>query len=69
MGTMLKIKPTAADDIDAALELVIDLAFQNTVDRYDNPNEYRRQMRAIRLVEETFIRDGNRHVMRFKERE
>jgi hypothetical protein len=65
---MLKIKPTAADDIDAALELVIDLAFQNTIDKYENPSEYRRQIAAIRLVEETFIRNGDRHVMRFKER-
>ena len=65
---MLKIKPTPADDIEAALELVIDLAFQNTIDRFDNPKEYRRQTAALRLVEETFIKNGDRHVMRFKER-
>lgn len=57
---MLKIKPTKADDIDAALELTIDLAFQNVVDKYDNPAEYRRQMAAIRLVQETFTRSGDR---------
>ena len=43
-------------DIDGALELVISLAEQNTVDRYDNPAEYRRQMAALRLVKETFNR-------------
>lgn len=53
----VKIKPTKADDIDAALDLVIELAFQNTVDRFDNPSEYRRQMAAIKLVRETFRRD------------
>jgi hypothetical protein len=43
-------------DIDAALELIIELASQNIVDRYDNPAEYRRQMAALRLVKETFNR-------------
>lgn len=57
---MLKIKPTKNDDIDAALELVIELAFQNTTDRYDNPAEYRRQSAAIKLVKETFSRSGDR---------
>jgi hypothetical protein len=57
---MLKIKPTKNDDIDAALELVTELAFQNTCDRYDNPGEYRRQMAAIKLVKETFNRGGER---------
>ena len=56
---MLKIKPNANDEIDAALELVIDLAFQNTVDRYDNPKEYRRQMAAIKLVKDTFTKSGD----------
>jgi hypothetical protein len=56
---MLKIKPTKADDIDAALDLVTELAFQNTCDRYDNPAEYRRQMAAIKLVKETFTRTGD----------
>jgi hypothetical protein len=56
---MLKIKPTKSDDIDAALELVIDLAFQNVVDKYDNPREYRRQMEALKLVRETFCRKGD----------
>jgi hypothetical protein len=55
---MLKIKPTKADDIDAALELVIELAFQNTVDRLDNPSRYRAEMAAIQLVRETFGRAG-----------
>ena len=55
---MLKIKPTKNDDIDAALQLVIELAFQNTIDRFDNPAEYRRQMKAIDLVKETFSRSG-----------
>lgn len=56
----LKIKPTRNEDIDDAINLVIDLAFQNTIDRRDNPGEYRRQMAAIRLVEETFQRNGER---------
>ena len=56
---MLKIKPTKNDDIDAALDLVIDLAFQNTIDRYDNPSEYRRQKAAIELVKETFTKNGD----------
>jgi hypothetical protein len=55
---MLKIKPTKNDDIDAALDLVIELAFQNTIDRFDNPGEYRRQMAAIKLVKDTFSRAG-----------
>ena len=57
---MLKIKPTKNDDIDAALDLVIELAFQNTTDRYDNPSEYRRQSAAIKLVQDTFSRSGAR---------
>ena len=57
---MLKIKPTKNDDIDEALQLVIELAFQNTIDRFENPSEYRRQMAAIKLVEETFNRNGDR---------
>lgn len=54
----VKIKPTANDDIDAALEMVIDMAFQGAVDKYDNPTEYRKQMAAIRLIKETFCRSG-----------
>ena len=54
----LKIKPTKADDIDAALALVLDLAEQNVIDRYDNPTEYRRQMAALKLVRETFCKSG-----------
>ena len=56
---MLKIKPTRNDDIDAAIELVLDLAFQNICDRFDNPSEYRRQMAAYKLVKETFSRGGD----------
>ena len=55
---MLKIKPSPKDDIDAALELVIEMAFQGAVDRYDNPRDYKRQMEALRLVRETFCRSG-----------
>jgi hypothetical protein len=55
---MLKIKPTKNDDIDAALDVVIELAFQNTIDRFDNPGEYRRQMAAIKLVKDTFSKSG-----------
>jgi hypothetical protein len=55
MLTKTKIQP---DDIDAALDLVIELAFQNTTDRYDNPGEYRRQSAAIKLVKDTFTRGG-----------
>lgn len=47
-----------AGDIDAALELVMSLAFQNTTDRHDNPREYRRQMAALKLVRETFSKSG-----------
>jgi hypothetical protein len=54
----LKIKPTKNDDIDAALNLVIELAFQNVVDRLDNPGEYRRQMAAVKLVRDTFTKAG-----------
>lgn len=53
---MLKIKPSRDDELDAALELVCELAFQNTTDRYDNPSRYRREMAAINLVKETFRR-------------
>jgi hypothetical protein len=55
---MLKIKPTKNDDIDAALDLVIELAFQNTTDRLDNPSRYRQEMAAIDLVRDTFSRAG-----------
>jgi hypothetical protein len=47
-------------DINDAIELVLDLAFQNVVDRLDNPGEYRRQMAAIRLVQDTFTKTGDR---------
>ena len=56
---MLKIKPTKADDIDASLDLVLELAFQNMVDRFDNPSEYRRQMAAYKLVKDTFSKSGD----------
>ena len=55
----VKIKPTRADDIDAAIELILDLAFQNIADRLDNPSEYRRQMAAYKLVKSTFSRNGD----------
>ena len=55
---MLKIRPTKNDDIDAALELVMDMAFQGAVDKYDNPRDYQRQMKALKLVRETFSRAG-----------
>lgn len=58
MNVQLKIRPTPADDLDAAIELVLDLAFQNIVDRFDNPGEYRRQMAAYKLVRETFSKTG-----------
>jgi hypothetical protein len=54
MSVAVKIKPTETDHINAALGLVIELAFQNIVDRLDNPREYRRQMAAVRLVQQTF---------------
>jgi hypothetical protein len=53
---MLKIKPTKNDDIDAALELVIELAVQGVCDRIDNPTRYRHEMAAIELVKDTFTR-------------
>lgn len=51
-------RPKRDDDLDEALELVLQLAFQNTTDRRENPSEYRRQMAAIELVEETFSITG-----------
>lgn len=51
---MIKIKPTKVDDINEAIGMVLDLAFQGATDRYDNPTRYRREMAAIRLVKETF---------------
>jgi hypothetical protein len=45
-------------DIDAALQLVIELAEQNVIGKYDNPREYRRQSRALKLVKETFNVSG-----------
>lgn len=50
--------PRTANELGDAIELVLDLAFQNTVDKFDNPNEYRRQRAAIRLIEQTFSRTG-----------
>lgn len=50
----IKIKPNETDELNAALGLVVELAFQNITDRLDNPREYRRQMQAVRLVQETF---------------
>lgn len=47
-------------DISEAIELTLDLAFQNVVDKFDNPAEYRRQMAALRLVEATFGKTGER---------
>lgn len=44
--------------IDAALELVIDLAEQGMTDRYENPTRYRREAAALKLVRETFNRGG-----------
>jgi hypothetical protein len=55
---MLKIKPTKNDDIDAALELVIELAVQGVCDRIDNPTRYRHEMAAVELVRDTFTRAG-----------
>ena len=54
---MLNKNPNASD-IDEALALVVELAFQNTTDRYDNPREFRRQSMAIKLVRDTFLRKG-----------
>lgn len=54
----MRIKPTETDQLNAALELVCDLAEQNVIDRFDNPSEYRRQTAALKLVRETFRREG-----------
>lgn len=51
-------RPKRDNDLDEALELVLLLAFQNTTDRLENPGEYRRQMAAIELVEQTFSITG-----------
>ena len=56
---MLKIKPNKADDIDVAIDLVLELAFQNIVDRFDSPSEYRRQMAAYKLVKSTLSKSGD----------
>ena len=58
MTTALKIKPTETDEIEAALDLVLDLAEQNIIDKFDNPREYRRQSAAVKLVRETFGKRG-----------
>ena len=58
MLTTAKKSAKADHDIDAALELVLSLAYQNMTDRLDNPSEYLRQMRAYELVCETFNRTG-----------
>jgi hypothetical protein len=53
------VKPNTHDDIEIALELVLDLAFQNIIDKFDNPREYHRQMAAYKLVKQTFSRTGD----------
>jgi len=53
---LTKVKNAA--DIDAALQLVLELAFQNTTDRYDNPSRYRAEMAALKLVRDTFTKSG-----------
>ena len=57
--TQIRPKPARADDIDAAIELVLNLAYQNLADRLDNPSEYRRQLAAYELVHDTFSRNGD----------
>jgi hypothetical protein len=54
------MKPKKIDTIEDALELVIDLASQNVIDKFDNPSEYRRQSAALKLVQETFSKSGDR---------
>jgi hypothetical protein len=54
----MQTKIKDASDIDAAIELVLELAFQNTTDRYDNPRRYRAEMAALKLVRETFTKSG-----------
>jgi hypothetical protein len=53
---MLTRSKPKADDIDAALKLVIELAVQGVCDRIDNPTRYRHEMAAIELVQDTFTR-------------
>lgn len=48
----------SAADIDAAIRLVLELAFQNTTDRFDNPERFNRELAAIKLVERTFTKSG-----------
>jgi hypothetical protein len=54
MPAAAKKQPNETDKINAALELVFDLASQNVIDVLDNPGEHRRQMAALDLVQETF---------------
>lgn len=54
MNTAVKIKPNETDELKSAMELVYDLAFQNVIDRFDNPSEYRRQTKALELFRTTF---------------
>jgi hypothetical protein len=42
------------DEINEALALVLTLAEQNVVDRLEIPREYRRQMKALKIVRDTF---------------
>lgn len=51
-------RPKRDSDLDAALELVLQLAFQNTTDRFENPGRYREELAAIELVEQTFSITG-----------
>ncbi|HEY2245688.1 MAG TPA: hypothetical protein VGH47_15970 [Xanthobacteraceae bacterium] len=51
-------KQPQSHDIEAALQIVIELAFQNTIDRLENPTRYRQEMAAIDLVRDTFSRAG-----------
>lgn len=55
---MLHIKPTQRNELDDAFEIVLDLAFQNIVDKFDNPTQYRKQMAAYKLIRNTFTREG-----------
>jgi hypothetical protein len=47
-------KHSTSAEIEDALGLILILAEGNITDRLDNPGEYRRQMKAIKLVRETF---------------
>jgi hypothetical protein len=47
--------PGGVLDAAEALQIVIDLAKQNVIDKHDMPDEHEKQMEAIRVVEDMAV--------------